>query len=59
MERELMTIREAAEYLRVSPRTIYRLIEQGDLPVYRVSPRRLVVKRADLEALIRLIKVTK
>ncbi len=34
---KLYTIDEVAEYLRVTRRTIYRYIEQGKLPAYRVG----------------------
>ena len=33
----LLTIPEAAEYLRVTPQTIYRLISQGELPRFKVG----------------------
>lgn len=34
---KLYTIDEVAEYLRVTRRTIYRYIEQGKLPAYKVG----------------------
>ena len=34
---EWYTINEAAQYLRVTRRTIYRFIEKGQLPTYRVG----------------------
>lgn len=41
----LMTIHEAAERLRVSPRALYMRIRRGDMPgVVRVGSRRLMVK---------------
>ena len=33
----VMTVRELAEYLRVHPATIYRLLRQGKLPGFRVG----------------------
>jgi excisionase family DNA binding protein len=33
----VMTVRELAEYLRVHPSTIYRLLRQGRLPGFRVG----------------------
>jgi excisionase family DNA binding protein len=47
----LLTISEAAERLRVSRATIYRLVEDGELRPIR--PRRHArIAEADLEALI-------
>lgn len=33
----IMTVRELAEYLRVHPSTIYRLLRHGTLPAFRVG----------------------
>ena len=33
----ILTLDEAAEYLRCSPSTIYRLIRQGTIPHFRVG----------------------
>lgn len=33
----LMTVREVAEYLRVSPAKVYRLAKEGALPVLRIG----------------------
>jgi excisionase family DNA binding protein len=33
----IMTARELAEYLRVHPSTIYRLLRDGTLPAFRVG----------------------
>ena len=34
---EWFTVEEAAEYLRVSKRTIYKLTEEGRLPAFRIG----------------------
>ncbi len=39
MQQEWLTVEEAAEYLRVSKRTIYRLCQEGELVGYRTSKR--------------------
>lgn len=44
-----LSLSEAAEYLRVSPRTFARLREQGRVRVLHVG-RRVLVNRADLDA---------
>ena len=46
-----VTVREAGRALGVSRATIYRLIEDGDLPSYRVRNRTLL-KVSDLESLV-------
>ena len=37
LAKPLLDVREAADVLSVSPRTVYGLIERGDLPAYRVG----------------------
>ncbi len=38
--KEWFTVDEAAEYLRVSRRTIYKLTEEGRLPAFRIGQER-------------------
>jgi prophage regulatory protein len=46
----LMTIREAADFLRVSPLTLYHWINEGrGIPVVRLSSRCVRFRRSDLE----------
>lgn len=55
-ERRWLTIEEAAEYLRVSKRTIYRWLHDGLLPGYRAGPRgpwRFL--REDLDGMMRRV----
>lgn len=52
MSADVLNVREAADYLRISVRTLYRLTAQrgaGALPVVAVSPGRRVFRRADLD----------
>src|SRR5437588_4430407 len=42
----LMTIREAAAFLRLGRSTIYGLMERGELPYARIGARRLIPRRA-------------
>jgi excisionase family DNA binding protein len=46
------TVAEAAEALRVSPDTVYRLVHRGELPYLRLG-RRIVIPRERLERLVR------
>jgi len=46
----LLTVREAAALLHVHPMTIYRLIERGDLPASRFSPRTIRIREPDARA---------
>lgn len=48
---ELLTVAEAAEVLRLSPRTVERLVAARALPVVRFS-RSVRIRRTDLDQLI-------
>lgn len=48
MMRELLTVAEVAEMLRVSTMTVYRLIRTGEMPAVRVG-RSYRVRHDDLE----------
>jgi excisionase family DNA binding protein len=49
----LYSVAEAAIVLGVSPSTVWRWIDAGKLPAYRVGPRSIRIRRADLHATIR------
>ena len=34
---QVMTVREASEYLRIHPTTIYRLLKRGLIPAFRIG----------------------
>jgi excisionase family DNA binding protein len=46
---DLLTVKEAAEFLRISVSSMKRLLKAGAVPYHRVGSRRIVVSRADLE----------
>jgi len=46
-ERPYYTVAEAAHLLDVSPATIWQWIEARKLPVYRVGPRRIRIRKGD------------
>lgn len=33
---EIMTIKQVAEYLKVSPRSIYKLVKEGTIPTFKI-----------------------
>lgn len=59
-EQEWFTVGEAAEYIRLSKPSIYRLVDQGLLPAYTIGPKgERRFKRSDLDAVLRPRKRTK
>lgn len=51
-ETTMLTCDEAAEYLRLHPRTVCRLLQQGKLPGVKIG-RQWRIVRADLDAHLR------
>lgn len=47
---------DAAKTLGITPRTLYRFIDQGELPAYRFG-RVIRVKRADVDAFIESARI--
>ncbi|MBN1477589.1 helix-turn-helix domain-containing protein [Candidatus Sumerlaeota bacterium] len=37
MEDDLLNVEEVAAYLKVSPKTIYRLLKRGEIPAARIG----------------------
>ena len=52
MEEQLLTRPEVAHLLRVSTMQVYRLTEQGELPVIRRGRRYTRYKKSDIEAFL-------
>ena len=52
-----LSVREAAKFLSVDRKMIYRLIEQDKLPAYRLSERVIRINEDDLVAWIKKRKV--
>ena len=53
--KEWFTVEEAAEYLRVSKRTIYKLTKEGRLPAFRIGQKRhRRFRKEDLDKVPRL-----
>lgn len=49
---DLLTVKEAANLLRVSPMTIKRYLKQGRLQAYQVGPRAIRIRKDDLQAVM-------
>src|SRR3989304_2608550 len=58
-ETDYATVSEAARLLRVSVPTVWRWIDSGRLPAYRVGSRSIRIRRADLESLVRPARAMK
>jgi len=54
-EPALLSIKEAAEYLRVSTKTIRRWIKANELPAYRVGAKNIVLRVNDLDRMLQPI----
>jgi excisionase family DNA binding protein len=50
---EFLTVTEAARLVHMSQSTIWRWINSKELPAYRIGPKRIMVKQADLAPLLR------
>ncbi len=48
MPEDILTIREVADYLKVTERTLYRLVQEGKLPAFKVG-NSWRFRREDLE----------
>ncbi len=57
MKRPFVTAQEASEYLRIGRSTIYRAIETGELPAYKIGHYR--IRWSDLETWLETYKVRK
>ena len=52
MENVYMTIPEMQSYLRISRKTAYKLAASGKIPTYRVSPRKILVRKVDVDKFV-------
>lgn len=51
-----LSIKASASYLGVSPDTVRRLVDAGELPAFRVGSKLLRIMSADLDALMRPVR---
>lgn len=52
IDEEYLTVAEAARLSKVSQSTIWRWVNQGELPAYRFGRRRVLIRRDDMKKLI-------
>lgn len=50
MQTENMTVKEVADFLRVSRQTVYTMVKQGKIPSFRIGTK-VRFKRSDVIAL--------
>lgn len=51
---EFLTVREAAGLLNTSVRSIYHIIQSGRIKAIRLTPRKTLVKRIDIDQMLSL-----
>ena len=51
IERDLMTVRQAADWLQVAERTVREMIDRGDIPAAKIG-KAYRIERVDLENFI-------
>lgn len=49
MDKEVLTVKQVAEFLQMDERTIYKLAKQGDIPAFKVSNQWRFLKK-DIES---------
>lgn len=57
MNNDYMTIPQLMEYIHVSRKTAYTIVACGKIPAYRPSPRKTLVKRADVDKYVNKYKL--
>jgi len=48
-QNEMMKVSEAAKYLQVSRALLYIMIQRKEIPFIRLSERRVIIRRIDLD----------
>lgn len=52
VENEFLTVDEVAELLKLNQQTVRNMIDRAEMPAVRVGPRRIRIRRADLDAFL-------
>jgi len=58
LDEESLSVAEAAARLKVNKSTVWRWIDSGRLPAYRIGERRVRLKKTDVEGLIMPARAT-
>jgi len=45
---ELLTPQQVAPYLKISVRSVYRLLDEGEIPYYSPTPRKKLIDKVDV-----------
>lgn len=48
---EFLTVAEAAEYLRISRASLYKIIKAGTIKATSLGKRKTIIKRSDIDKL--------
>jgi excisionase family DNA binding protein len=59
LDDELLTIKEAASFLKTSEFTVYRLMRHGEFPCIRKGKRFTRIRKTDLEAFLQKYTVVR
>jgi excisionase family DNA binding protein len=51
-----MTVPDMTNYMRISKKTAYKLISDGKIPFCRISPRKILVSRDDVDTYVNRFK---
>lgn len=51
-EKEWLTVMEMKEYMRICRKTAYKLVQEGEIPSRRISPRKILIRREDIDEYI-------
>ena len=53
---EIMTVPELAEYLRIQRSDAYKLLKEGKISHFRLSPKRIRVRKAEVDNYLESLK---
>lgn len=57
-DRELLTVGQVAAMLNSSDKTVYNMINEGRLKASRLSPRKTLIRRSEIERILSKVEVT-
>ena len=46
---DFLTVKEAADYLKIDPITMYRLLKKGEIACYHILPKKIIVPKTSLK----------